>query len=66
MSAFVGAIPRLADLPQSLPIFPLTGVILMPHGRLPLNVFEPRYLALVEDALGAPGRLGSVLIKGFP
>jgi Lon protease-like protein len=57
MSAFVGAIPRLADLPQSLPIFPLTGVILMPHGRLPLNVFEPRYLALVEDALGAPGRL---------
>jgi len=57
MSASVGAIPRLADLPQTLPIFPLTGVILMPHGRLPLNVFEPRYLALVEDALGNRDRL---------
>ncbi|MBV8535816.1 MAG: peptidase S16, partial [Alphaproteobacteria bacterium] len=45
MSVSAGVIPRLADLPQALPIFPLTGVILMPHGRLPLNVFEPRYLA---------------------
>jgi len=57
MSSSVGAIPRLADLPQTLPIFPLTGAILMPYGRLPLNVFEPRYLALVEDALGARDRL---------
>jgi len=56
-SAGVGATPRLADLPQTLPVFPLTGVILMPHGRLPLNVFEPRYLALVEDALAVRDRL---------
>lgn len=57
MSGTVGATPRLAELPQTLPVFPLTGVILMPHGRLPLNVFEPRYLALVEDALATPHRL---------
>lgn len=57
MSGSIGATPRLADLPQTLPIFPLTGVILLPHGRLPLNVFEPRYLALVEDALAARDRL---------
>ena len=47
---------RLADLPRAFPIFPLPGALLLPHGRLPLNIFEPRYLAMVEDALGA-GRL---------
>ncbi len=57
MSGYTGAIPRLADLPQTLPIFPLTGVLLLPHGRLPLNVFEPRYLALVEDGLAVRDRL---------
>lgn len=41
----------LADLPQVIPIFPLTGALLLPRGRLPLNIFEPRYLAMVEDAL---------------
>jgi uncharacterized protein len=44
-------------LPADLPIFPLTGVLLLPRGRLPLNIFEPRYLAMVRDALGAPLRL---------
>jgi len=39
------------DLPQDLPIFPLPGAILMPWGRLPLNVFEPRYLNMTLDAL---------------
>ena len=39
------------NLPEVLPLFPLTGVILLPGGQLPLNVFEPRYLALVDDAL---------------
>lgn len=57
MSGSTGAIPRLADLPQTLPIFPLTGVLLLPGGRLPLNVFEPRYIALVDDALAARDRL---------
>ena len=37
----------------SSPVFPLPGALLLPRGRLPLNIFEPRYLAMVEDALGA-------------
>lgn len=40
------------DLPDSFPVFPLTGALLLPRGRLPLNIFEPRYKAMVEDALG--------------
>jgi len=48
--------PSLGDLPREIPIFPLTGALLLPHGRLPLNVFEPRYKAMVEDAL-ASGRV---------
>jgi Lon protease-like protein len=44
--------PRLADLPTEFAVFPLAGALLLPHTRLPLNIFEPRYLAMVEDALG--------------
>ncbi|WP_289043067.1 LON peptidase substrate-binding domain-containing protein [uncultured Aliiroseovarius sp.] len=46
-----------ADLPDFLPLFPLPGALLLPRGRLPLHVFEPRYLALFEDALKTPERL---------
>ncbi|MBB4287579.1 LON peptidase substrate-binding domain-containing protein [Roseospira goensis] len=45
--------PRFDELPAVVPVFPLSGVLLLPGGRLPLNIFEPRYLNLVEDALGA-------------
>jgi len=48
--------PRLASLPTEFAVFPLAGALLLPHARLPLNIFEPRYLALVEDSLGQ-GRL---------
>ena len=46
----------IKDLPSVLPVFPLPGALLLPRGQLPLNVFEPRYLALVHDARaqGAP------------
>jgi len=47
---------RPEDLPETFPVFPLTGALLLPRGRLPLNIFEPRYLAMTEDALAA-GRL---------
>ncbi len=47
----------LADLPETLPIFPLPGALLLPRARLPLNIFEPRYLAMLEDALKTPHRL---------
>lgn len=45
-----------STLPESLPLFPLSGAILLPHGHLPLNIFEPRYLNMTEDAL-SNGRL---------
>jgi hypothetical protein len=48
------------QLPDVLPLFPLSGVILLPRGQLPLNVFEPRYLALVDDALSSERMIGIV------
>jgi Lon protease-like protein len=50
-----------ARLPAEIPIFPLQDALLLPGGRLPLNIFEPRYLAMVEDALAAGRLLGMVL-----
>ncbi len=47
-------------LPTSLPIFPLAGVLLLPGARLPLNIFEPRYLAMVSEALGRDRLIGMV------
>jgi uncharacterized protein len=47
-------------LPRVMPIFPLTGVLLLPQGRLPLNIFEPRYLAMVTDVLQYPRLIGMV------
>ncbi len=43
-----------------LPVFPLTGVLLLPRARLPLNIFEPRYLAMIRDALGGERLIGMV------
>jgi Lon protease-like protein len=48
------------DLPRTLPIFPLSGVLLLPRGRLPLNIFEPRYLNMTRDALAGDGLIGMV------
>ena len=39
------------DLPEVIPVFPLPGALLLPRGTMPLNIFEPRYLAMVDDAL---------------
>ncbi len=47
----------LADLPETIPVFPLPGALLLPRAQLPLNIFEPRYLALLEDTLKTPERL---------
>ncbi len=52
--------PRVEDLPQTFPIFPLPGALLLPRGRLPLNIFEPRYLAMVEDSLGQGRMFGMI------
>lgn len=49
--------PRGPDLPETIPLFPLPGAVLMPRTRLPLQIFEPRYLQMVEDVLKTPSRL---------
>ena len=46
-----------ADLPQTIPVFPLPGALLLPRGQMPLNIFEPRYLAMVDDSLRDGHRL---------
>jgi hypothetical protein len=45
------------DLPDVIPVFPLAGALLLPRGQMPLNIFEPRYLAMVDDALSNGRRL---------
>jgi hypothetical protein len=49
-----------SDLPHSLPLFPLTGAMLLPRGNLPLNVFEPRYLEMVDYALQGDRLIGMI------
>jgi len=46
-----------ADLPQVIPVFPLPGALLLPRGQMPLNIFEPRYLAMIDDAMADRHRL---------
>ncbi len=46
-----------AELPEVIPVFPLAGALLLPRGQMPLNIFEPRYLAMVDDAFRDGHRL---------
>ena len=46
-----------ADLPEAIPLFPLPGALLLPRARLPLHIFEPRYLAMLDDCLKTKERL---------
>src|SRR5262245_40897637 len=46
-----------SELPGTIPVFPLAGALLLPRGQMPLNIFEPRYLAMVDDAFGDRHRL---------
>ncbi|MDT8857392.1 LON peptidase substrate-binding domain-containing protein [Paracoccaceae bacterium Fryx2] len=48
---------KAADLPDTIPVFPLPGALLLPRARLPLHIFEPRYLQMLEDAMKTRGRL---------
>ena len=52
--------PSFDDLPPVLPIFPLPGALVLPRQNLPLNIFEPRYLDMVADALGARRNIGMI------
>lgn len=52
--------PEFKKLPKTLPVFPLTGVLLLPGGQLPLNIFEPRYLSMIESALASDRLIGMI------
>ncbi len=45
------------DLADVIPVFPLPGALLLPRGQMPLNIFEPRYVAMIDDALRSGHRL---------
>ncbi len=49
-----------SDLPSSIPVFPLTGAILLPRATMPLNIFEPRYLAMTDNAIAGSRIIGIV------
>ena len=55
---------RIADLPQLIPVFPLDGALLLPGGELPLQIFEPRYLNMVDDAMAGDRVIGMVQTRG--
>lgn len=55
---------NLSDFPETIPIFPLPGALLLPRGRLPLHIFEPRYLAMLDDAMKTSHRLIGLLQPG--
>jgi len=52
--------PAFEELPAEIPVFPLAGVLLLPGGRLPLNIFEPRYLAMTRDAIKGDRIIGMI------
>jgi uncharacterized protein len=51
---------RPADMPSRIPVFPLRGAILLPRANLPLNLFEPRYVAMIDDCIGSSRVLGII------
>ncbi len=54
------------DLPAILPVFPLSGALLLPRARMPLHIFEPRYVAMLEECLRSPARMiGMIQTTGF-
>ncbi|CDX40432.1 Peptidase S16 lon domain protein [Mesorhizobium plurifarium] len=55
------ALYRLArDLPTAIPVFPLAGALLLPGGRMPLNIFEPRYLQMIDQAMAGSRLIGMI------
>lgn len=55
---------RAAELPQVIPVFPLDGALLLPGGELPLQIFEPRYLNMVDDVMAGDRVIGMIQTKG--
>lgn len=63
---FTHDIRSIADLPEVIPVFPLDGALLLPRADLPLNIFEPRYLAMIDDALRGERVIGMIQTRGLP
>ncbi|MBY9065914.1 LON peptidase substrate-binding domain-containing protein [Hyphomonas sp. WL0036] len=57
---------KTADLPATLAVFPLPGALVFPRWQLPLNIFEPRYLNMIDDAMGGSRLIGMVQSFGGP
>lgn len=55
-----GGYVRAADLPQVIPVFPVDGALLLPRGGMPLNVFEPRYLNMIDDVMAGDRVVGLI------
>lgn len=55
---------QTSDLPQLIPVFPLDGALLLPGGELPLQIFEPRYLNMVDDAMAGDRVIGMIQTRG--
>lgn len=55
---------RISDLPETIPVFPLSGALLLPRWSLPLNIFEPRYLNMIDDAMSGHRLIGMVQTLG--
>ncbi|TGV80403.1 ATP-dependent protease [Mesorhizobium sp. M00.F.Ca.ET.149.01.1.1] len=51
---------RAKDLPPAIPVFPLAGALLLPGGRMPLNIFEPRYLQMIDQAMAGSRLIGMI------
>ncbi len=60
MRAGNGRYEKPADLPGRIPVFPLSGALLLPAGQMPLNIFEPRYLAMIDHAMTTDRIIGMV------
>jgi Lon protease-like protein len=56
----MAAYMKASDLPQIIPLFPLDGALLLPRGLMPLNVFEPRYLNMIDDAMSGERIIGMI------
>ena len=59
-----GTYRKIEDLPATLAVFPLPGAVLFPHWHLPLNIFEPRYLNMIDDAMAGNRLIGMVQSVG--
>src|SRR5690554_5312951 len=62
--AFTEQYRSIEDMPGIIPVFPLAGALLLPRGQLPLNIFEPRYLKMIDDALRGERIIGMVQPDG--